>query len=93
MQIAIRDHYMILVVRNIRPKQNNRHKKVEIRSFKYFNAENFLMDLSNQEWELLGNNVCVDRMWETWKIIFLSVLDKHAPIREKRVKIYQIFLG
>ena len=87
-QIAISDHYMILVVRkiNIRPKQNNRHKKVEIRSFKYFNAENFLMDLSNQEWELLDNNFCVDRMWETWKIIFLSVLDKHAPIREKRVK-------
>ena len=79
-QIAISDHYMILVVRkiNIRPKQNNRHKKVEIRSFKYFNAENFLMDLSNQEWELLDNNFCVDRMWETWKIIFLSVLDKHA---------------
>jgi hypothetical protein len=50
-QIAISDHYMILVVRkiNIRPKQNNRHKKVEIRNFKYFNAENFLMDLSNQE--------------------------------------------
>ena len=87
-QIAISDHYMILVVRkiNIRPKQNNRHKKVEIRSFKYFNAENFLMDLSNQEWELLDNNFCVDRMWETWKITFLSVLDKHAPIREKRVK-------
>ncbi len=79
-QIAISDHYMILVVRKIkiRPKQNNRHKKVEIR--------NFLMDLSNQEWELLGNNFCVDRMWEIWKIIFLSVLDKHAPIREKRVK-------
>ena len=44
------------------------------------------MDLSNQEWELLDNNLCVDRMWEIWKIIFLSVLDKHAPIREKRVK-------
>jgi hypothetical protein len=87
-QIAISDHYMILVVRriNIRPKQNNRHKKLEIRNFKYFNAENFLMDLSNQEWELLDNNFCVDRMWEIWKIIFLSVLDKHAPIREKRVK-------
>jgi hypothetical protein len=72
-QIAISDHYMILVVRkiNTRPKQNNRHKKVEIRSFKYCNAENFLMDLSNQEWELLDNNFCVDRMWETWKIIFL----------------------
>ncbi len=39
--------------------------------------ENFLMDLSNQEWELLDKNFCVDRMWEIWKIIFLSVLDKH----------------
>ena len=72
-QIAISDHYMILVVRkiNIRPKQNNRYKKVEIRNFKYFNAANFLMDLSNQEWELLDNNFCVDRMWEILENYFL----------------------
>ena len=25
-------------------------------------------------------------MWDTWKTLFVQVLDRHAPIREKRVK-------
>ncbi|CAB4007826.1 Hypothetical predicted protein, partial [Paramuricea clavata] len=25
-------------------------------------------------------------MWDTWKSLFVKVLDRHAPIREKRVK-------
>ena len=25
-------------------------------------------------------------MWQLWKTSFLTILDKHAPIREKRVK-------
>ena len=25
-------------------------------------------------------------MWDVWKTLFMSALDKHAPIREKRVK-------
>ena len=25
-------------------------------------------------------------MWDVWKTLFMSVLDKHAPMREKRVK-------
>jgi hypothetical protein len=55
-QTAIRDQYMILVVRkiNICPKQNNCHKKVKIQNFKYFNSEHFLMDLHNEE--LLDNS-------------------------------------
>ena len=85
--IAISDHYMIFVVRkiNIQRKQNS-HKKVEIRNLKYFNAESFQADLRGQEWELLDNNLCVDKMWDTWKTLFVKVLDRHAPIREKRVK-------
>jgi hypothetical protein len=78
---------MIFVVRkiNIQRKQNS-HKKVEIRNLKYFNAESFQADLRGQEWELLDNNLCVDKMWDTWKTLFVKVLDLHAPIREKRVK-------
>ncbi len=85
--IAISDHYMIFVVRkiNIQRKQNS-HKKVEIRNLKYFNAESFQADLRGQEWELLDSNLCVDEMWNTWKTLFLNILDRHAPIREKRVK-------
>ncbi len=78
---------MIFVVRkiNIQRKQNS-HKKVEIRNLKYFNAESFQADLRGQEWELLDSNLCVDEMWNTWKTLFLNILDRHAPIREKRVK-------
>jgi hypothetical protein len=25
-------------------------------------------------------------MWETWKTFFLRVLDKHAPVRDKKVE-------
>ena len=39
-----------------------------------------------QQWELLGNQASVDKMWDVWKTLFMSVLDKHALIREKRVK-------
>jgi hypothetical protein len=75
---------MIVVVRkiNIHCKQK-RHKKVEFRNLKYFNAENFQADLRSQEWELLDNQSCVNKMWDIWKTLFMTVLDKHAPIREK----------
>ena len=71
------DYYMIFVVRkiNIQRKQNS-HKKDEIRNLKYFNAESFQADLRGQEWELLDNNLCVDKMWDTWKTLFVKVLDK-----------------
>ena len=65
----------------------HRNKKIEIRNFKHFNAENFLNDLRNQEWDLMDCYPCVDKMWETWKTFFLRVLDKHAPvIRDKKIK-------
>ena len=77
---------MIFVVRkiNIQRKQNS-HKKDEIRNLKYFNAESFQADLRGQEWELLDNNLCVDKMWHTWKTLFLKVLDKHDPNLGKEI--------
>ena len=84
---AISDHYMIVVVRKINAySKQNRHKKIEFRNFKYFNANNFQADLLTQQWELLDNQASVDKMWDVWNTLFMSVLDKHAPIREKRVK-------
>jgi hypothetical protein len=58
----------------------------ESRNLEYFNADSFQADLRGQEWELLDNNLCVDKMWDTWKTVFVKVLDRHAPIREKRVE-------
>ena len=62
--IAISDHYMIIVVRKINAySKQNRHKKIEFRNFKYFNANRFQTDLLTQEWELLDNQASVDKMW------------------------------
>ena len=57
-----------------------------MRNFKYFDAGNFQTDLRNQRWEVIGNYPDVDGMWKTWNTLFLNVLDKPAPVREKRVK-------
>ena len=71
--IAISDHYMIVVVRKINAySKQNRYKKIEFRNFKYFNANNFQIDLLTQEWELLDNQSSVDKMWDVWKTLFMS---------------------
>ena len=78
---------MIVIVRKINIHcKRKRQKKVEFRNLKYFNADKFQADLRSQEWELLDNQSCVDKMWDTWETLFMTVLDKHASIREKRVK-------
>ena len=62
------------------------HKKVEIRNNKYFNGSRFQEDLLNQNWEKIDNEQCVNRIWAVWKTLFLDVLNKHAPIRTKRIR-------
>ena len=76
--ITLSDHYMILVVRkiNIHSKRKG-YKNVEFRNLRHFNAKNFQIDLRSQEWELLENPFCVDKHY------FMTVLNKHAPIRKK----------
>ena len=56
------------------------------RNFKHFNAENFINDQQNQSWDLCDGDFSVDKKWGTWKLIFLTVLDKHALIRIKNVR-------
>ena len=66
--ITLSDHYMIVVVRKINNHSKRKcHKKVEFRNLKHFNVENFQADLRSQEWELLDNQSCVDKMCEIWK--------------------------
>jgi hypothetical protein len=45
---------------------NLRNKYLSIKILKSFNAEGFQADLHGHEWELLDNNLCVDKMWDTF---------------------------
>ena len=60
--IAISDHYLILTIRKINIHLNQiPNKKIEIRSFKHFNAENFISDLHDQRWDLCDGDISVDK--------------------------------
>ena len=85
--IAISDHYLVLTIRKINIHLNQiRNDKIEIRNFKHFNAKNFKNDLQDQRWDLCDGDFSVDKKWETWKTLFLRVLDKHASIRIKNLR-------
>ena len=85
--IAISDHYLILTIRKIHIHLNQiRNKKIEIRNFKHFNAENVINDIQDLGWDLCDGDFSVDKKWGTWTSLFLRVLDKHAPIRIKNVR-------
>ena len=69
--IAISDHYLILTMRKLNIHLNQiRNKKIEIRNFKHFNAENFINDLQDQMWDLCDRDFSVDKKWVTWKTLF-----------------------
>ena len=37
-------------------------------------------------WTEIDKKENVDKMWECWKSLFVQVLDKHAPLKTKRVR-------
>ena len=84
---SISDHSLIYVYRKlsigtIAKDCNN----IIYRSFKNFNRDNFRSDILSQDWNNLSNTQDPNTMWVEWKKTFLSIADKHAPIRSKRVR-------
>ena len=56
------------------------------RNFKTFNHAKFRNDIYNENWEFLDSGLDPNRMWTEWKTKFLQIVDKHVPIRIKRVR-------
>ncbi len=86
--LGISDHSLIYAIRKLNyvPKTEARNS-IEYRNFKHFNAESFLNDLyilpSSSE---LDDKQNIDQMWECWKSLFVQILDKHVPLKTKRVR-------
>ena len=58
---------------------------IEIRSMKKFRREQYLRDLEQQKWSdsKLSNDPNI--MWSKWKSLLMGCIDRHAPLRHKRV--------
>jgi hypothetical protein len=83
-KITISDHYLIYGVRKFpSPKGNN--NILEYRDFKRFNAEAFgqgLNSLGSLNLEHCNN---VNKAWLIWKSNFTKIIDKHAPLKKRRL--------
>ena len=65
---------------------NKGHTTIEFRSFKKFNKTAFLHDLSMVDFDNIYNISCPSKAFEYLTQEILTVLNKHAPKRTKRVK-------
>ena len=51
---------------------------------KKFNRDSFINDL-RQPWRNLYHHGNPNEMWRTWKSLLMNVIDRHAPLRTRRV--------
>ena len=83
---GISDHSAIYLTRNVAHFRSNMHKAVEVQQLKNFNEAEFLRDLRMIDWSRVTTHNNPNEMWDVWKHLLACVIDKHAPLRTKRVK-------
>lgn len=85
---SISDHCPIVCTWSYKvPKNRTKgHTTVQYRSFKDFNERAFLRDLSFAPFTNVCNYLDPIHALTAWYEAFLPVVDKHAPLRKKRVK-------
>ena len=85
---VISDHDAIYITKNMRrPKLKFQTKTITVRNFKKFNLNEFLKELHSlpfNQIRLVSNDA--NKMWLMWKNLFLSALNKHAPITSMRLR-------
>ena len=59
------------------------HARIECRNFSNYVQMAFSEDLKKFSWDDLYSERDVNSSWSKWKELFLSVCNKHAPIRHK----------
>ena len=67
-------------------KQPQKHTTIEYRCFKHFDQNLFLFELSKCDFSKVYQYSDPNIALKVWYDIFIPLLDRHAPIRKKRVK-------
>ncbi len=61
-------------------------RTIEIRQFKNFQKGKFLYDLEQMPWKDIYSYSNPNDMWKIWRNLFISCVDKHAPLKTKRIR-------
>ena len=69
----------------IRYERVGTHRSIETRDYKKIDSDKFLNDLVQQPWDLISLEPNPTAMWDAWKTLFMEIVDKHAPLKTKRI--------
>ena len=58
----------------------------EVRNFKHFSVDDFRSDLLQVPWDMIFTLYNPNACWILWKSFFDEILNKHAPLCNKRVR-------
>ena len=84
---SVSDHYPVCVTRKIsKLKSDSSHTVISYRSTKHFHLDTFMGDLFNAPWNDINKFTSPDDALALWNNIFNTILNKHMPIKQKRVK-------
>ena len=82
----ISDHYLVYVCRKFRGSLSAKHKVITSRQMKNFDKDLFLSDLASVDWSaIVYNSDDVDSAVCQWSRTLSDIIEKHAPLRERRV--------
>ena len=85
--LGLSDHSLIFVVRKSK-KIKCSPKIIKSRSYKNFNDADFINSLKTKDWDIVTRFSDVNSAWAAWFDMFNEVCNKHAPIREKKIRGY-----
>ena len=87
-RLSVSDHYPVSCTWSTKLHVDKKHGHITItyRSFKRFNEAEFLNDLNHTPFHTVYNETDPDQAVDRWYNLFNDVLNKHAPLRLKRVK-------
>ena len=82
---CISDHSLIYLVRKSTWQRQFANSFTRKRHFKHFNGNEFLNYLNEIDWNEISSSDDPNVIWSMWLTNFTQILDKHVPIKKKRL--------
>ena len=84
--IGLSDHCPVVRKHNGSFAKTNMHKTIRYRDLNFFYERQFTEQLTNAPWSLINMTDDVDIKLDLFEQLYISVLNEHATIVERRVK-------
>ena len=76
------DHFLIYTIRTTKHhlQAQHGHNRILYRQLQKLDTQNFIHDLSCQQWEILDTIEDIDLACTKWIDMFMNVVDSHVPL-------------